>query len=183
MGTLAVLPIAPADSGAIDEAAEDGGPSGLPPDAPEAVTAQIYGALADQATFRVVPDLTVVAALTDSRIRRMEDLTNRAVALGNAVEADGVIFGRVFHFRERVGTAYGATRPASVSFELSLLQVSSGEVAWSGAFERTQQSLSTNLLDFWMFWRAGPRWFTARELSGLGVEELLKEMKAVAEPD
>lgn len=174
---LAVLPLEKATSGGEDE-----GSAQLPPDATEAVTARIYGVLANQAEFRFVPDLTVRDALDDPRLRHLEDLTARAQKLGREVGADGVIFGRVFRFRERVGTRFGATEPASVAFELALLQVSTGKVVWEGQFDRTQQSLSENLIDLWMFWRAGPHWFTARELAGLGVEQLLGQMARVAAP-
>jgi PBP1b-binding outer membrane lipoprotein LpoB len=177
MEVLAVLPLEKAPSSGEDVESRD-----LPPEATEAVTARIYGVLADQAEFRFVPDLTVRAALDEPGMRDIEDLTSRATALGKQVGADGVIFGRVFRFRERVGTRYGATEPASVSFELALLQVATGKVVWQGRFDRTQQSLSSNLLDFWMFWRAGPHWFTARELAGLGVEQLFEEMARVAAP-
>jgi hypothetical protein len=173
---LAVLPLEKA-TGDEDLAEAD-----LPPDAPEAVTARIYGVLANQTRFRFVPDLTVRDALDDAGLRHAGDLTSRAAALGREVGAEGVIFGRVFRFRERVGTRYGATEPASVAFELALLEVASGEIVWRGQFDRTQHSLSDNLFDFWMFWRAEPHWLSARELAGLGVGQLFKEMAKVAAP-
>ena len=91
-------------------------------------------------------------------------------------EADKVIFGSVSRFRERVGTQGGAREPASVSFELNLLDMRSGEVVWQSRFDETQQPLSSNLLKLWMYWRGGPRWFTARELARLGVDRLLDDM-------
>ncbi len=135
--------------------------------------------LADQATFRFVPDLTVADALPSAHSAG-DDLVSRAVALGKAVEADGVIVGHVSRFRERVGTEMGAKRPASVAFDLALVDVGSGKVVWHGQFNRTQEALSSNLFDFWMFWRAGPHWFSARELAGLGVEKLFADMTRVA---
>jgi hypothetical protein len=88
-----------------------------------------------------------------------------------------VIYGEVHRFRERIGTDYGASEPASVSFDLGIVDAVNGEVMWNGSFSETQQSLSANFLNWWMFWRAGPHWFTARELAGLGVEKLIDDMK------
>jgi hypothetical protein len=183
MELLAVYPVqlaphAEPPSGAASGKDEEE-PERLPADAGEAVTAQIYRVLADQATFRFVPDLAVADALPAAR-GEGDDLVSRAVALGHAVEADGVIIGRVSRFRERVGTEMGAKRPASVAFELALVDVGSGKVVWHGQFNRTQKALSSNLFDFWMFWRAGPHWFSARELAGLGVEKLFADMTRVA---
>ena len=154
----------------------------LAPGAGRAVTAQIYRVLAERTEFRFVPDLTALDALENPEVERAPNPVERARALGKLVEAEGVIFGTVSRFEERVGTQYGATQPASVSFELGLLEVANGEVRWRGSFDQTQQPLSSNLLNFWMFWRGGPRWFTARELAGLGVERLVEDMRRAAQP-
>ena len=61
-------------------------------------------------------------------------------------------------------------------FRSRLVETATGQVLWAGAFDQTQQDLSSNLFDFWMFWSEGPRWFTAAELAHLGVEKLIGEM-------
>jgi Peptidoglycan-synthase activator LpoB len=168
---LAVLPIEL--KGASSEGSDR---PALPADAGLAVTAQIYRFLASRPDFRFVADLTVQDYSERSSVRDAPDLTARAVALGKEVSSDAVIFGTVSRFRERVGTELGATSPAAVSFDLGLVDVASGEVLWQGSFDKTQEPLSSNLFNFWMFWSAGPHWFSARELAGLGVDKLLKEM-------
>lgn len=175
---LAVLPIEPAAP--QGRGAEEREP--LPSDAGLAVTAQIYRFLANQSDFRFVADLAVQDAVRKSAVRDAPNLTARAVALGKEVAANGVIFGTVARFRERVGTELGATSPASVAFDLGLVDVASGEVLWQGSFAKTQEPLSSNLFNFWMFWRAGPHWFSARELAGLGVDKLLEEMTETVGP-
>ncbi len=140
------------------------------------VTAQIYRALTEQTEFRFVPDLTVSDVLDTRAVRRAGSVVDRAVALGKEVGADGVIFGRVFRFHKRVGTEYGVTQPASVWFELGLVAVSNGRVVWQGRFDQTQEPLSSNLLDWWIFWRAGPRWVSSSELAGLGVDRLFQDL-------
>ena len=141
------------------------------------VTAQVYRYLSQQTTYRIVPDMTVVDTLATPELRRAIGQKERAVLLGRAVGADGVIFGRVDRFEQRVGTAYGASSPASVKFSISLVGVESGEVVWQGEFDETQEALSSNFFDWWMFWDAGPRWLSASELSGLGVDRLLDDCR------
>jgi hypothetical protein len=169
---VAVLPI---ERSPIQRSDGEQGPA-LPEDAGLAVTAQVYQFLAMRPEFRFVADLTVQEVVQQSSVRNEPDLRSRAVALGKAVSADAVFFGTVSRFRERIGTEWGATSPAAVSFDLGLVQVASGEVLWEGRFDQTQAPLSSNIFDFWMFWRAGPHWFSARELTALGVDELLEEM-------
>jgi hypothetical protein len=173
MRLLAVLPLesapAPSDGGKV--------PPALPAeDAGLVITAQVYRVLADQTEFRLVPDLTVADVVETPAVRAANGLVDRAVALGKEVGADGVICGRVFRFQKRVGTEYGASQPASVWFELEVVAVGTGDIVWRGAFDQTQEPLTSNLLNWWMFWRAGPRWVSAGELAGLGVENLFADM-------
>jgi DNA-binding IclR family transcriptional regulator len=121
-----------------------------------------------------VPDLTVTQAL--AHMKGEGDLASRAQALGKEVGADAVLFGTVSRYVERVGGEYGAQHPAAVAFTLQLVSVASGKILWSGSFDRTQQALATNLFNWWQFWRAGPRWFTAQEFTRLGVERVLRDL-------
>jgi hypothetical protein len=171
MQLLAVLPLEAVR-------ASDATTAPPPSDSGLAVTAQIYRVLAEQTEFRFVPDLTVADELETPELRSAKSLLERAVALGKEVGADGVIFGQVLRFQKRVGTDYGATEPASVWFELGLVAVSSGKVVWKGRFDQTQEPLTSNLLKWWMFWRAGPRWISASELAGMGVDRLFKDLTA-----
>ncbi len=145
------------------------------PDAERVVTAQIYAVMAESSTWRFVPDLQVEQAMREVHAAELEA---RALQLGKVVKADGVFYGTVSRFRERDGSEYGARHGASVSFRLALVSVETGATVWEGRFDQTQQALSSNLLDWWMFWEAGPKWVSARELSHLGVGQLLGELRA-----
>ncbi len=138
-----------------------------------AVTAQVYGFLSEQTRYRFVPDLTV-----DAIVERLDrgDLVDVARKVAAEVQADAVLFGNVYRFQERVGPRYAASRPASVSFDLGLYVVAADKVVWEGTFDETQEALSSNLLNVWMFWRAGPHWFSVRELTRLGVVSLLEDL-------
>jgi hypothetical protein len=150
------------------------GPPRLQAGAERIVTAEIYSVLANSSMWRFVPDLTVTQAL--AKIDATGPLQARAQALGKAVGADGVLYGTVSRYRERVGTEFGAREPASVAFTLSLVSVSTGKVLWTRTFDETQQSLSSNLFNWWQFWRGGPRWFSAEQFTHLGVERLLDNL-------
>ena len=141
-----------------------------------AVTAQMYGVMANDPRWRLVPDLEVESAMR--QVPMSGSLESRAQALGRLTEADAVLTGRVSRFQNRVGGQFGARYPAAVSFELMMVETSTGRVLWRGQFDRTQQDLSSDLLNFWMFWEGGARWFSAAELAGLGVERLVGDMDA-----
>ncbi|GIW45272.1 MAG: hypothetical protein KatS3mg077_2554 [Candidatus Binatia bacterium] len=162
---IAVLPL---------DRALDADATKLAPGAEDRVTAQLYAVLAEFPRFRFVPDLTVQEALR--KIDPKLDAKERALALGRKVGADAVLYGTVERFIERQGGPYGAKSPAAVSFALALVSVKSGKVLWQDRFDQTQQPLAANLLNWWMFWRAGPRWFTAEELARLGAERLLEDL-------
>jgi hypothetical protein len=106
-------------------------------------------------------------------------LEDRARELGKSVAADGVIFGTVSRFDERVGTDLGATEPASVSFDLNLLETATDHIVWHGEYAKTQEPLTSNLLQFWMFWEEGPRWLSARERARRGAAQLLDDLRQV----
>lgn len=171
---LAVMPLVPVQASEDKPTSRDDERPPLTPDAARIVTAQIYSVMVESPKWHFVPDLTVDTAL---RRLKADSPEQRASALGKAVNADGVLYGEVWRFRDRLGSEYGARFPASVAFRLALLEVASGKTVWQGEFDQTQQPLSENLLDWWMFWRVGPRWFTGAELSQLGVEQLLEDLQ------
>ena len=168
---IAVMPIQPVERTSATPSEHT---ATLPPEAPRVVTAELYGALTSSSAWRVVPDLTVTPAF--GQLQPESDLALRARALGKAVGADQVMSGTVSRYVERVGKEYGARQPASVAFTLHLISVQTGKILWTGSFDQTQKPLSSNLFNWWQFWRGGPRWFTAQEFTRLGVEHLLQDL-------
>lgn len=146
----------------------------IAPEAERVVTAQVYEVLSASPRWRFVPDLTVRPALNG--LKSDGDLASRARALGKAVNADAVLCGTVSRYIERVGTEYGAKQPAAVGITLQLVSAQSGDVLWKNSFDQRQQALSSNLFNWWQFWRGGPRWFSAQEFAHLGVEHLLDDL-------
>ncbi len=169
---LAVMPVEPAAP--AGSAVGEPEPR-LTADAARILTAQLYGVLSARPRWRLVPDLAVAEALRG--IDASQPLEVRARALGQATGADAVLYGTVSRFVERVGTDVGVERPASVSFALKVVLTGSGAIVWQRSFDRTQRPLALNLFQWWMFWRAGPRWLRAQELARLGVEELVEDLE------
>ncbi len=95
-------------------------------------------------------------------------------SLGEELNADAVLTGYLFCYRERVGYNYAAEKPASVAFGIYLVRVSDGTFIWKGVFDKTQKSLFEDVLQIKSFVREGGKWVPADVLLREGVEEVLK---------
>jgi len=100
-------------------------------------------------------------------------------AIGIRMKADYVLWGTVFHYQERKGTAYGVQQPASIALDLHLLKVQDGSLIWKAQWTQTQKSLSENLLEMKSFIKNKMRWVTVKELSSRGLMEMLKDFPSV----
>ena len=99
---------------------------------------------------------------------------NLYVNAGKRAEADAVLVGHIFRFKERKGNRASVESPASVSFDLHLIRVDSGRIVWTGNFDQTQRPLSDNLLELGSFIKRGASWITAEELAQGGLEDILR---------
>ncbi len=96
--------------------------------------------------------------------------------IGQSFSADAVMVGYIYRWREREGTDYSVNRPASVAFDLYLIGHGDKTVLWGGKFDKTQKSLSENILDLRTFLKGKGKWMTATGLAELGLTELLQEL-------
>ncbi len=96
--------------------------------------------------------------------------------IGQAFSSDAVLVGYVYRWRERIGSDHAVDMPASVAFDLSLVRPEDGAVIWREKFDKTQQSLSKNLLDWETFVKGRGRWMTAEKLAEFGLEGMLSRM-------
>lgn len=96
--------------------------------------------------------------------------------IGELLASDAVLAGHIYRWRERLGTDYAVSRPASVAFELALLRVADGSIIWKGKFDKTQASLTENILDLSTFLKGKGRWMTVDELASVGLSDLLGRM-------
>ena len=98
--------------------------------------------------------------------------------IGTALEADGILFGYIYRWREREGTDYAVNRSASVAFDLHLIDTAGGTILWRSKFDKTQRSLSENVFDLKTFFASKGRWMTVEKLAMLGLRKMLAEMPA-----
>jgi hypothetical protein len=90
--------------------------------------------------------------------------------------ATAVLLGKVSRWRERDGSAAGATTPASVAFEVSLHQAPTGRRLWTGRFDETQKSITEAILRARQYPGGGTRWLTAADFARWGAQETAKSM-------
>jgi hypothetical protein len=93
--------------------------------------------------------------------------------IGKAFNAHVVLAGHLYRWQERDGTEYSVKQPASVAFDLYLIESKTGDILWKGSFDKTQKSLMENLLDFSFFWKGKGKWMTASQLAELGLSEMI----------
>lgn len=94
--------------------------------------------------------------------------------IGERAGTEGVLYGRIFRYEERVGRTYSAQSPASVAFDLHLIRTSDGALIWKGRFDEAQASLMENVLKLPSYLKRGFKWLTADELAGEGIEKVME---------
>jgi hypothetical protein len=110
-----------------------------------------------------------------SEVGQDQDLIDRLQQTGRLNHSDALLIGYLYVFEERVGGNYGVEHPARVSFELNLIEVHSGRLAWQRSFIETQQALNENLFELKKFIQRKGRWVTAREMAVHALEEMLRD--------
>jgi hypothetical protein len=166
---IAVMPL-------IDE--PDQVDKSLPGDAGQSITAALYARASELGGWEVVPQDDVDAALQQLPPLTPADLEQNALALGRKVAADGVIYGVVNRYRERVGFDYAAQSPAAVAFTLEFVDENSKQVVWTAKFAREQKALAQNILDLPSFVSHGARWVRAHDIAVEGVNGALADLQS-----
>lgn len=99
----------------------------------------------------------------------------RARQAASFLSCNGILEMKLLRYKERVGGAYTAKEPASVSFTYRLLEVNSGTVLCRGRFDEAQQSVMENLYNFKNARTRGFTWVTAQKLLQEGLESRFSE--------
>lgn len=97
--------------------------------------------------------------------------------LGRKLHTDAVLACTLQRFIKRLGTQYSVENPASVAFQCSLVESTSGETLCMAEFNETQQALFDNLLTYKSAMQRGLKWITAEELAREGIKKSLDECK------
>ena len=142
----------------------------------ETVTTLVQAELRRKFGDKVVPSAMVREAYVELHKEATDTPRELAVRLGQSLGVDHVMVGLLWRYQERVGSAMAATDPASVAFSLFMVDVSTQKIVWKDSFEKTQTSLSENLLDAPMFLKKGMKWLTAEELSSYGIEKIFQKL-------
>jgi hypothetical protein len=150
----------------------------LPPDAAQSITAAIYARANEVGGWEVVAQDDVDAALQQLPPLTVADLDRNALALGRKVAADGVIYGAVNRYRERVGFDYAAQSPAAVAFVLNFVDENNKQVVWTAKFAREQKALSQNILDLPNFVSHGARWVRAHDIAVEGINGAIDNLQS-----
>ena len=113
--------------------------------------------------------------VTSSLVGEEQTFSERKLIVkkGREYNADAVIAGYIYRYKERIGNRYSVKSPASVAFGIHLIGTKSGRNIWSGHFDETQRSLNENLFKLKKFIKRKASWITADEMAISGFEEIL----------
>ncbi len=163
---IAVMPPieAPAPGSTVAEGATD------------SLTAELQAKMALEAGWQLVPESDVVDAMQKLPPSNAADLKQNAIELGHKVGADGVLYGEIETYKERVGSDYAAASPAAVAFSLHLVDLKSGQVIWNAHFHKSQKALNENLFDVVAFVQNSGRWVRAHEIAAQGVDQAVENL-------
>ena len=142
----------------------------------DAISAELYSQAAVAGGWEVVPQEDVMAAMQKLPPTTPANMDDNALKLGHEVAADGVIYGTVERYQERVGADYAASAPASVNFKLQFVDLKSKQVVWTAQFVKTQKALSENMFDFANFVQRSGRWVRAHEIALEGVQDAIADL-------
>ncbi len=154
-------------------------------DADNMLTEQLFVLLKDRKDIKLIPASQSQGVVSDLLSDDKKKLSEQdlLVETGRALDADAVLAGHIFRFRERVGGKYSVDLPASVAFDIHLIRVADGRLLWDGHLDETQQSLFENLFKLGTFLRRKARWITANEMAVSGLEDILKSFPVSNKPE
>ncbi|WP_155304497.1 hypothetical protein [Desulfosarcina widdelii] len=121
-------------------------------------------------------DLAVEAYAKIEKDPTLDTPRKRAVGFGKMLQADIVVVGTVWRFREKGALEDVPDSPASVGFALYLVDVETGLRLWRGTFDGTQKALTEDVLGGIKQLGMGLHWLTAEELARYGVKSLLRKL-------
>lgn len=124
-----------------------------------------------------VVSMEEAAAVYTNVIRNLTLDTPRKLAkkFGENLQADLVVVGTIWRFREKGAVKENPDSPASVAFSVYLIEVTSGKRLWRNAFDGTQKALSEDVLGGLKQIKMGLRWLSVNELARYGVKNVFRK--------
>lgn len=166
------------EKGPSPAASEKGTTPQVPSDKGRAIAEDLYNEMASKIK-RVNTAYFGTAAEEFEKIRKKNpgiSYEDAALRVGEYLEADAVLVGNLFEYRERKGGELGVTTPASVAFGVRLLNAGTGEIIWEAYFTETQRPLLQNVFELDKFIKRGGKWITADRLAEEGVVEIVNRL-------
>jgi TolB-like protein len=146
--------------------------------ATEAVSAELYARATIDGGWNVVPQDDVADMMQQMPPSTEANDDQNALELGRRLGVDGVLYGSVHRYRERVGYDYAAQTPAAVAFTLNFVDEHSKQIIWTANFAKEQKSLSDNVLDLPSFLSNAGRWVRAHDLAAQGAQEAVANLQS-----
>jgi hypothetical protein len=97
-----------------------------------------------------------------------------AKTFGKNLQADLVVIGTIWRFREKGSVKENPDSPASVAFSVYLMEVASGKRLWRNGFDGTQKTLSEDVLGGLKQIKMGLHWLSVNELARYGVKNVFR---------
>jgi hypothetical protein len=141
------------------------------------LTSRLFEAMAEHKGYELL-NLEITGAKFSEIAASGEAISNLEIAGRTArdLQADAAIIGFLYRWKEREGSDYAVNSPASVFYALCLVSPDNGSILWKGQFNKTQRSLSENLLDIRTFFKGKGKWMTADDLAGMGLKDLIDDL-------
>lgn len=125
---------------------------------------------------QVVSRADVQAAEMTLKLDQERD-TPRTLAekLGRLLDADIVVIGTVWRYRDRKEPVAQPQDAASVAFAVYFIEARTGRMLWRGLYDATQQDLFKDLFQAKKQIKMGLKWLSADELAAHGVQEVFSK--------
>jgi len=146
--------------------------------ATEAVSAELYARATIDGGWNVAPQDDVADMMQQMPPTTEANVDQNALELGRRLGVDGVLYGSVHRYRERVGYDYAAQTPAAVAFTLNFVDEHSKQIIWTANFAKEQKSLSDNVFDLPSFISNAGRWVRAHDLAAQGAQEAVANLQS-----
>ena len=150
--------------------------------APRILTSYVHGELGKRYGAKVVRLGDALRAYEQIPKDESKDtLLGIAQKLGRRLDANLVVLGTVWRYRDKFRSDTGRAGPAAVGFAVYLVDVAEGRLRWHESFSETQKSLFENLLAAKSFFDQGAKWLTADELAFYGVKEIFRRYDRIVQ--
>ncbi len=91
-------------------------------------------------------------------------------------DVDYILKGYIVKFIEREGNSFSVKVPAEVHLIITLVDAKTGKLIWWTQYHEKQESLSSNLLYFYKFFKRKGKWVSVMELTEAGFEKIVLEL-------